>query len=206
MRKSIVILAVVAAAAGGAWAQGAARPAKAGDVHVYAVELRTDRVQYEETVTVTGVAGEQITTRHVRTDRPQPTEGRYGTDWATLKSGPSGMQFTPAIPALRHPLQVGAKWDGTFEAVATSGARSRIKMDYVVAAQEKLNTPAGEFDTYRIETKGYLSGLSWQGGFAIQQRMWYAPAIDRIVRSEYRELRTMGPDNAAVLKQFKPAD
>ena len=206
MRNSIGFLMLLASLAGSAWAQAPARPAKAGDVHVYATEQRTERVRFEETVTVTAVEGGRLKTRHARSDRPEATEGVYGADWATVKSGNSGSQYEPAIPQLQQPLKVGASWDGTFQVQAASGGRSRLKMEYTIAGQEKVRTPAGDFDAFRIESKGYLSGVSWQGGFGIQQKYWYAPAIDRIVRIEYKEQRTMGADTISELKQFKPAD
>lgn len=206
LRNSTGFLMLLAGLAGSAWAQAPARPAKPGDVHVYSTEQRTDRVRFDETVTVTGVEGSRLKTRHARSDRPEPAEGMYGADWSAVKSGTSGSLYEPAIVQLQHPMKVGASWEGSYQVVAASGARSRLKMESTVAAQEKVRTPAGEFDAFRIESKGYLSGVSWQGGFGIHQKQWYAPAIDRIVRSEYREQRTMGADNVSELKQFKPAD
>jgi hypothetical protein len=206
LRNSIGFLMLLAGLAGSACAQAPARPAKVGDVHVYSTDQRTDRLRFDETVTVTGIEGGRIKTRHARSDRPEPIEGIYGADWAAVKSGTSGSQYEPAIPQLQHPLKVGAAWEGSYQLLSANGARSRLKMEYTVAAQEKVRTPAGEFDAFRIESKGYLSGVSWQGGFGIQQKNWYAPAIDRIVRTEYKEQRTMGADNVSELKQFKPAD
>jgi len=49
-------------------------------------------------------------------------------------------------------------------------------------------------------------GLSFQGGWAFQQKVWYAPALDRIVRTEYKEQRTLGAESVSELKSFKPAD
>ena len=201
-----LLAAVLAGLSLAAAAQAPLRAAKPGDVHVYAGELRADRVRFEETVTVTAVDGGQIRTSHVRTDRPAPSEGISGLDWGTIRSGSTGVQMDPPSKVLQHPLQVGSSWEATYQTIAPTGARSRFKMESTVAAREKLSTPAGEFDTFRIDSKGYLSGLSWQGGFGVLQKVWYAPAIDRIVRLEYREQRSLGADNVVELKQFKPAD
>jgi hypothetical protein len=43
------------------------------------------------------------------------------------------------------------------------------------------------------------------GGFRILEKLWYAPAIDRMVRVEYKETRPLGADNIAELKSFTPA-
>jgi hypothetical protein len=185
-------------------AQEAQRPARVGDVHVYSAEMKTERKRYEEKVTVTAIEGERIRTQHVRSDRPDPTQGIYARDWATVLSGNSGAAFEPAMKVL-GPLEVGRGWESVHEVKNAAGALSRLKLESTVVAREKLATPAGEFDTWRIDSKGYLSGLSWQGGWGISQKVWYAPAIDRVVRFEYREQRSMGTDNVVELKAFLPA-
>jgi hypothetical protein len=190
------------------WRRGAGScPAgESRDVHVYAGELRSERVKYEETVTLDAVEAGRLKTTHARTDRPAPAQGLYGGDWSVMKSGFSGSQYEPAAPTLPQPLQVGSKWEGNYEVTNPAGAKSRMKMELTVAAQEKVQTPAGEFEAFRIEGKSYLSGVSWRGGFGVQQKTWYAPAIGRIVKGEYSEQRTMGNEIVYELKQFRPAD
>lgn len=134
-----------------------------------------------------------------------PTEGVYGSGWRTYQSGRSGLQFEPASRLLSLPLEIGKTWDASYEGTTSTGAKLRVKSRSAVKAQEKLNTPAGEFDSFRIGSKGYLSGVSFQGGCGIAQKVWYAPAIDRIVRLEYKEQRPIGADNVLELKSFKPA-
>lgn len=185
-------------------AQEAQRPPRVGDVHVYTTEMKTERKRYDETVTVTAIEGERIRTQHVRSDRPAPGEGIYARDWAIVVSGNSGSAFEPAMKVL-GPLEVGRAWESVHEIKTATGALSRLKLESTVVAREKLPTPAGEFDTWRIDSKGYLSGLSWQGGWGITQKVWYAPSIDRVVRTEFREQRTMGADNITELKAFLPA-
>lgn len=205
MNKAIA-LAFITLTAGAALADPGARPAKAGDVHVYSVEQRAERLRHEEVVTVEAAEGGQLKTRHVRSDRGAPLEGLYGADWSVATSGTSGAHYEPAIRMLPATLQVGSSWEDISQLRAANGSLSRLKLESKVAAREKTKTPAGEFDTFRIESSGYLSGLSWQGGFALTQKVWYAPAIDRIVRTEYREQRALGADNVTELTQFRPAD
>jgi hypothetical protein len=204
--KSIGTLIVLASLAGSALAQAPSRPAKVGDVHVYSTEQRADRLRYDETVTVSAVSNGRIETRHVRSDRPTPADGLYDAEWATIRSGTSGSQLEPPLKVLQQPLEVGRSWEATTELTTSNGAKSRLKLASTIAAREKVSTPAGEFDAFRVDSKGYISGLSWQGGFGMQQRIWYAPAINRVVRSEYREQRSLGADNVTELKLFKPAD
>lgn len=205
MNARILAIALAALSTGVA-AQGVQRPARVGDVAVYLGEQKSDRVRYEETVTVTAIEGEQIRTQHVRPDRPAPLEGIYTRDWATARSGTTGTVYEPAVRSVPQPLEVGRSWEGTHKGRTPSGGLFQMKLESTVAARERLATPAGEFDTFRIESRGYLSGLSFQGGFALTQKVWYAPAIDRIVRTEYREQRSLGADNVVELKAFRPAD
>jgi hypothetical protein len=189
------------------FAQDTVRPAKVGDVHTYAVEMKADRARYDETITVTSTDGGNIRTRHVRSDREgASTEGLYTAEWAAIKSGSTGSQLDPPVIQAPRPLQVGTSAPIDSLALVANGARVRFKGDASIVAQEKLSTPAGEFDVYRIEQKGYINGVSFQGGFGFTQRIWYAPSIDRMVRMEYKEQRTMGADNVWVLKSFKAAD
>ncbi|MDP3619784.1 MAG: hypothetical protein Q8R63_08330 [Ramlibacter sp.] len=181
------------------------RPAKAGDVHVYKGEARHEGKSFEETVTVVSADAEFIRTRHVRTDRPETGEGIYGRDWATTKSGSSGMQMDPPSKTLQMPLAVGKTWEAGYMGTTATGFKIRVKVDSTVAAQERLKTPAGEFDTWRVESRGYINPASGPGGWAIVQKVWYAPAIDRIVRLEYREQRSLGVDSIVELKEFRPA-
>lgn len=174
-----------------------------GDTYVYAVDQKADRQKFEETVTVTDVGGGRIKTRHVRADRPQETVGEYGPEWEMLLSGTTGTRFEPAARMLDFPLAPGKTWQQSYQTLSTNGYRSQMKMESRVAGLEKLVTPAGEFEAWRVEAKGYLSGLSWQGGFQVQQTLWYAPAIDRIVRAEYKESRSLGANTVTELKTFK---
>lgn len=175
-----------------------------GDVAVYAVQQKHDRQEYDETVTVTDTAGGMIRTSTRRPGRAQDAEGVYGGDWETAVSATSGSRFEPPWRELSFPLEPGKAWEQTSQVRGSTGALSQIRMESRVAGQEKVSTPAGAFDTYRIEQKGYLSGLSWQGGFQVTQTVWYAPAIDRVVRREYRESRPLGVHTVSELKSFRP--
>jgi hypothetical protein len=204
-RMTAIVLAAVSCGAA-AQVAGVQRPARAGDVAVYSAEMRSEKARYDETVTVLGVEGDRIRSQHQRTDKTAPTEGLYTRDWGTLRSGTTGVVYEAPAGGIVQPLEVGRSSEGVYQGRNPAGAQFRIKLESTVAAREKLATPAGEFDAFRIESRGYLSGLSFQGGFAFVQKQWYAPAIDRIVRYEYKEQRTMGADNFFELKAFRPAD
>lgn len=200
----------VALVSASVWAQadGASRPvAKVGDVAVYAVELRADKRSTEETVTVTEVDQSFVKSKHVRPDRQPPEiEGVRTLDWATVVSGSSGTRYDPPIVSVKFPLVVGDAWKSSFLAEGRT-SKSKTDLDYKVVAMEKVKTPAGEFDAFKIESKGWINGVSWSGSVRTEGVSWYAPSLGRFVRSEYRDFRNgrLWTDTVTELKSFKPA-
>ncbi|HMP11075.1 hypothetical protein [Hydrogenophaga sp.] len=192
-----------------AQSDGSTRPIfKVGDVTVYAINNRGDNTQSEETVTVVSVEEGLIKTKHVRPDRnPPELEGVFNLDLNSLVSGTSGAKFEPALEFYRFPLKVGDAWKARNEVVSLTGARSRSVLDVKVAAQEKVTTPGGEFDAFRIEVSGWINGVSWQGALRLTQTVWYAPAIGRMVKSDYKDFRNSSLNNSTLteLKSHKPA-
>lgn len=200
----------VASVSVGAWAQadGASRPvAKVGDVAVYAVDQRADKRTFDETVTVTSVDQAHIKSNHVRPNRnPPEIEGVMTADWATAVSGASGMRFDPPISGFKFPLVVGDGWKSSFVAEGANN-RSKTDLDFKVAAREKVKTPAGEFDAFKIESEGWINGITWSGAIRMTEVRWYAPSIGRVVRVEYKDFRggQLWNNTVSELKSFKPA-
>ena len=145
---------------------------------------------------MTAVSANGFKTRHTRTGRPQDIDGDYDSDWNPRVSGSNGGRFDPPSKALVFPLDAGRQWPNNYRLTFPTGGSAQVE------GEAKLQTPAGEFDVVRIDFKGY-SRLG-SGGFHFTQSLWYAPAIDRLVRLEYKEIRTMGADNVTELKSFKP--
>ncbi|MEO8922297.1 MAG: hypothetical protein ABI330_05640, partial [Caldimonas sp.] len=61
-----------------------------------------------------------------------------------------------------------------------------------VVAQERITTPAGEFDAYKVELSGFWRNEAEIGHGAIGRQYetyWYAPAAKRFVR---REIKSYG--------------
>lgn len=200
----------LACVSAGVWAQadGSTRPVfKVGDVAVYTVNQRADKRTTEETVTVTAVDQSLVKSKHVQPDRnPLEIEGVMTADLAVVVSGASGSRFDPPIVGFKFPLTVGDTWKSTYVAEGT-GNRSKGDIDFKVTAREKVNTPAGDFDTFKIESGGWVNGLSWSGSIRVSQVQWFAPAIGRIVKSEYKDFRggQLWTDSLSELKSFKPA-
>lgn len=193
------------------WAQadGASRPVvKVGDVAVYAVEQRTDRRRFDETVTVTSVDQTHIKSKNLRPKRnPPEIESVLTLDLATVVSGASGTRFDPPIAGFKFPLVVGDTWKTSFAGEATNKSKSKTDLDVRVVAREKVKTPAGEFDSVKIESEGWINGVTWSGAIRMSEVRWYAPAIGWVVKTEYKDFRDgqLWSHTVSELKSFTPA-
>lgn len=203
-----VLLAVSGSAS--AQADGTLKPQpKVGDVAVFSIDIRSDRKRYDETVTTKAIEGDVVRYVHVRGEGGEPgeSEALMTRDLDLLVSGSTGTRFEPAIVQAKWPLTVGVSWKTSYEAISPNQSRSRVEVDYKVAAVEKIDTPAGPFDTFRIESGGWINGVTWQGSIRVAQVQWYAPSVGRFVRQEYRDFRNnrVWNDRLVELKSIKPA-
>ncbi len=99
---------------------------------------------------------------------------------------PVEYDFAPAYPAYPFPLAVGKSWSSRVNASGTAQARrGSVRVDGRVLGVERLTTPAGTFDTYKIRRQIYAG--DWDGFLAetnITEIEWYAPGLGRAVRTE----------------------
>jgi hypothetical protein len=77
-------------------------------------------------------------------------------------------QFYPAE------LVVGHKWRTMFRQARTSGLNYTFQYDVKVAAKETIQVPAGRYEAYRIEARGFNVDL----GASITRTIWVAPGVN----------------------------
>jgi len=172
----------LAALGGPALAQRAEQPVvKAGDqwqfVEYYTVASTTpNRTWVVTSVTPAGIIG---------TDNGEPL--RLTAD---LNVVDSPRERNSNSTMLRFPLEVGSHWsfanDYLFKPKSSEG---RAVTDVMVVGREKVTVVAGEFDAFKLEAKGRLSGTS-----PIKSKVdaetfatyWYAPAARAVVKATYR--------------------
>jgi hypothetical protein len=66
---------------------------------------------------------------------------------------------------------VGRKWATRYSVEYANGHKDWIELDFKVTARETITVPAGTFDTFRVESKGWVMGLS----VALEIKYWVAP-------------------------------
>lgn len=88
---------------------------------------------------------------------------------------------------LRFPLSIGSTWQYASDvAFKDNQSRAKVQATVRVVGREKVTVPAGEFDAFKLEAKGTISGSS-KGGpgrldGATQSTYWYAPKARAIVK------------------------
>ena len=89
---------------------------------------------------------------------------------------------------LSFPLEVGKKWSFKYNfANKTNQSKGRSQLDAEVVAYEKVTVPAGSFDAFRIEAKGFWNNDTSRNNGRSKSVYWYAPAAKSVVRTEYED-------------------
>jgi hypothetical protein len=85
---------------------------------------------------------------------------------------------------MKLPLAVGKTWETSFEASNTqTGTNFKGSSSSTVVAQEKITTPAGTFDTFKIEQQvREIDAANPSKLTESQIAVWYAPQINHFVR------------------------
>jgi hypothetical protein len=106
------------------------------------------------------------------------------------------------------PLKVGRKWECTEIATFPNGWRVRYELKFTVEAAESVETPAGRFDTLRLEAKGFATNETNNNNVTGHERIiWLAPAAKREVKHEIRTRMRTGAlfrSEGRELTEFKP--
>ena len=86
---------------------------------------------------------------------------------------------------LSFPLEVGKAWSYESEyLLKDTGVKGRGDYSVTVLLYEKVRVPAGEFDAFKLESRGSFSGMSRAGPVSglTSAMYWYAPAARAIVK------------------------
>jgi hypothetical protein len=135
---------------------------------------------------VTAVSDKEIVTDFYVRGNSVKTVMIFDRDWGlidntTVKYKPDNGQ------TVRLPLAVGKSWRAEYdEKNNNTGGNTHGSTLTKVTAQETITTPAGKFDTFRIETqiKAFpTSDPAKQWEYEIVR--WYAPQVNHWVRDTY---------------------
>ena len=87
---------------------------------------------------------------------------------------------------LSFPLEIGKKWDYKYSfANKLNPTKGRWQLEANVAAYEKVKVPAGEFDAFKIEYKGFWNNDTSRQNGRLMLTNWFAPATRSVVKTEF---------------------
>jgi hypothetical protein len=159
-------------------------PVRVGDHWTYATNDEITGLATESyTHAVTEISANRIV---IGASAPGRSASRlivFDRDWNRLEG--RGLRFTPhnglGFPT---PLVVGKEWRTVCEMRNTdTGAAWKESVSSKCVAQEAVTTPAGTFDTFKVETRSHDISASDPAKFwDYEYARWYAPEINRWIR------------------------
>jgi len=167
-------------------------PVRVGDRWSYDIkDDATGDLRHAITVVVVDINENEITTRTLIRGKDRPQTMVFDRDWGRIDDG--NWKLHPAGIGIKTPLQVGKEWRSDANAMnLQSGVAFRASGVAKVVGEERVATPAGTFDTYRVDTmvrllnsRDQTKSQTWTFVF------WYAPAVNRWVRRK-TEARSEG--------------
>jgi hypothetical protein len=202
-RLAPAILTVLITYAGQATAQTAdPGPVQVGDRWSYDVkDAATGDIRQAITIVATEITEKEITTRISVRGKDRPRTFIYSRDWGRIDDGV--WQTHPAGIGIKAPLQIGNEWraDATTKNLQ-NGFTGRVTSRAKVVGEEKMTTPAGTFDTFKVEVSVRLVGGADQTKqFNYTDTYWYAPAVNRWVRKT-SETRSEGRLRDSVIEEL----
>lgn len=180
---------------------------KTGDSWVYRnVDNWTRNETSRSAITFVGAENDQWQFRSQRLPDAQPSTFTVNTDYQPCRSMRNSSTAVCA-GMTRFPLTEG--WKHAYKELPWPNGQGHSSAECVGHGIETVEVPAGKFEAYRIQCKGYWTRIfegSSSGRF--EETTWYAPAVKRSVRHEYNSFGRNGqPDakNLSELVEFKPA-
>ena len=135
------------------------------------------------TATVTEITPKEIVTSVVYQGKQGSTVNAFDRDWNVVASGP--WHYSPHDgPGIHLPLEVGKEWRSEYYELNTlTNVRNKASHLTKVSGRETVTTPAGTFETFKIERQARVFNIAAPGSFAEHQVvLWYAPEVNHWVR------------------------
>lgn len=142
-----------------------------------------DRARYLMTDALTGVKMADYRHRVTRvdedSDRVEINNGQVILDTMGNPLRKGAVEFDPPLQAYPAELQLGKKWTAAFKRTE-AGVVSLGFYDMKVVSRERLTVAAGQFDTFKIEGRGW----NRTGNTRLEINMWVVPGLNFTVRQE----------------------
>jgi Caspase domain len=122
----------------------------------------------------------QVTQLDTTNDTVQFNGGEYVSD--VMGNILTNLRGSSSTPRQFYPaeIMVGKRWRTQFVQNRSGGIRYTFRYDIKVVGIERITVPAGTFDTYKIEARGFNMEL----GANLQRNIWIAPSINADIAHE----------------------
>ncbi len=143
-----------------------------------------DEASFLESDYLTGAEVRRYANRVTRVDedadRVELNDGAIVTDTMgnSLKSGQ--IEFDAPLQFLPAELQLGKKWTASFKRM-DRGQVTYAYYELHIVSREKVKVPAGEFDAFRIEGRGWNRSI----GSQLEVNLWVVPGLNFHVKWEW---------------------
>jgi hypothetical protein len=191
-----------------ALAQSSERPAEevqVGDAWVYDNKDGITGLPISTfTSLVTEVSPKEIVTNVIVKGRNNRGLVVFDHDWNRVVL--NNQKFDPNDnTGVRWPLAVGNEWRSTYTARNTqTGVNAKGSSLTKVVAQEAVTTPAGTFETFKIDRQDKLYNVADPSRYEdTQMFMWFAPQINHWVRRTFivkQEKRTTSSETHELIQ------
>jgi hypothetical protein len=143
----------------------------------------TDLPMSSYTSTILEISPTEIVTRFELRGRTNSSSVIFDHDWNRTANGNSRYKPNDGH-GVRLPLAVGKEWQIEYEVRnVQNGATAKGTSSSKVLAQETLTTPAGTFETYKIERQvKEVNAADPSRLTEIQFDLWFAPQINHWIR------------------------
>jgi hypothetical protein len=166
-----------------------------GDTYVYrVVNAYNNEVRGKLSYRVEEIAADRIVmamTSDVASLGPARTvtyakDGNWLRHPLTNHDTPVDYEFSQAYPAYVFPLEIGKSWSVRVNALnPATGQQVSVRVDGEVLGAERVVTPAGSFDTFKVMRRVYAGDWeAFRRETNIVETDWYAPQLGRPVKSE----------------------
>ena len=159
-------------------------PIRVGDRWSYEIkDTLTGDLRPATTVVVGDVTDKEITARVTVRGRERPQTMVFDPDWGRIDDGAWKLR-PPGIGIKKPLLQIGKQWRSDANGIhMQSGVTFRAEGVAKVVGQEQITTPAGSFDTYRVDmTVRMINTKDQSRSQTYTFVVWYAPAVNRWVK------------------------
>ena len=169
----------------------AAPAPKVGEIVKYRnIDLWNNKELSTSESELVSVEEDAFVSRFKDTINPAPRTNRFNRSWQPCRNM-QGSDKAVCAGALSFPMQIGSKH--SYDKLPWPSGLGHSSANCEVKSEEKLTVPAGTYDTLRITCSGYWNRV-FEGTFSgrYNETVWYAPAISRLVKSEYFDFQPNG--------------